>query len=500
MAGASARTERHALHAFIAVQTAAAATWLFIGRRQWFTADEWSFLAGRDGGNLDDLLRPHNEHWVTLPILVYRGLWQLVGLRSYVAYLVPVIAAHLVVAALLRVVMRRSGVHPWIATAAASAFALFGAGAYNIIFPFQIGFTGALALGLGALVIADRDGPLVRADVGGVICCVAALMSAGIAVVLVACVALAVLVRRGLRVAAAYAVPPAAIYLAWYVTQAEGAAQRSGTAGDVVRFARLNLRFTFDALGAAASGAVVLAMVLVIGLVLAVRDRPREVRRRLAAPLCLLVGAVAFALFTGLGRAGRYGGPGMGADAGRFVGVTAALLLPALAVAATAIAMRWRWSVVPLALLFVVAVPLNVRDAHRVVERNEPLLLGYRDLMLVIADLPIARELPRSLQPDRRYAPSVTIGWLLDGVDSGRIPPPVGRSDLNLTSLVAGLGLRQVEADTEGLGCEPLGADLQPVSAGQLLAARAGPCRWMSARPRRRRRAWWISTSCLGRR
>ena len=41
--------------------------------------------AGR-ATDLGDLLRPHNEHWSTLPILVYRVLWQLFGLRTYVPY------------------------------------------------------------------------------------------------------------------------------------------------------------------------------------------------------------------------------------------------------------------------------------------------------------------------------------------------------------------------------------------------------------------------------
>ena len=57
-------------------------------------------------------------------------------------YLVPVIAAHLTAAALLCVIMRRSDVDPWIATAAASAFALFGAGRDNVLWAIQIGYTG----------------------------------------------------------------------------------------------------------------------------------------------------------------------------------------------------------------------------------------------------------------------------------------------------------------------------------------------------------------------
>ena len=71
---------------------------------------------------------------------------------------------HLVAAALLLAVMRRARVRPWIATAAASSFVLFGAGWENIVVPFQICFTGALAFGLAQLLLADHDGSIDRRD------------------------------------------------------------------------------------------------------------------------------------------------------------------------------------------------------------------------------------------------------------------------------------------------------------------------------------------------
>ena len=270
---------------FIAVQVLAGLLWLVLGRRQWFIADEWDFLADRDGGDLGDLLRPHNEHWSTIPILVYRALWNVAGLRSYVPYLLPVIAAHLTAAALLRVVMRRSGVDPWIATAAASAFALFGAGRFNIIYPFQIGFTGALAIGLAALLVADRDGGLARADVAGVLACVASLLFAGIAVVLVAAVALSVLLRRGLKVAAVYALVPGGVFLLWASTAGAGEFERSGTPRQVAGFVARNLRATLEALGNVPGASVVFGAVLVIGLGrrAAPRAGPADPRSRLGA-------------------------------------------------------------------------------------------------------------------------------------------------------------------------------------------------------------------------
>ena len=56
--------------------------------------------------------------------------------------------------------MRRAGVGPWIATAAASVFVLFGPGAEDIIWAFQMGFTGSVAFGLAALILVDHRGPI----------------------------------------------------------------------------------------------------------------------------------------------------------------------------------------------------------------------------------------------------------------------------------------------------------------------------------------------------
>ena len=79
---------------------------------------------------------------------MYRVLFNLFGLRSYVPYQCVVVVAHLTTAILLRVVMRRAGVRPWTATIVASVFVLFGPGEENIVWAFQIGFVGAVMFGL----------------------------------------------------------------------------------------------------------------------------------------------------------------------------------------------------------------------------------------------------------------------------------------------------------------------------------------------------------------
>ena len=141
---------------------------LYQGRDQWFYLDEWDFLANRSAGSFHDLMAPHVQHWTTFGILVYRALWWLVGINHYWPYQLCVVTLHLAAAVLLRTVMRRAGVNPWIATAAASLFALFGAGRQDIVFAFQITFTGALTFGLAHILLADHDGPFDRRDLIGI--------------------------------------------------------------------------------------------------------------------------------------------------------------------------------------------------------------------------------------------------------------------------------------------------------------------------------------------
>src|SRR5204863_2898946 len=150
-------------------------------------------------GDLGDLTRPHFGHWVTLPVIAYRLLWWMVGLRSYTPYLLLVIGAHLAVAALLRAVMRRAGISPWLATLGAAALLFFGSGAENVLVAFQVTYAGALAFGLGHLLLADHDGPLDRRDWFGLLAGFAAILCSGVGPTMVLVVGLAVLLRRGWR-------------------------------------------------------------------------------------------------------------------------------------------------------------------------------------------------------------------------------------------------------------------------------------------------------------
>src|SRR5947207_16007805 len=52
---------RLAFVAFGVVEAIAFFAYVLLGRRLWFWADEWDFLAARTAGDLGDLLRPHGN-------------------------------------------------------------------------------------------------------------------------------------------------------------------------------------------------------------------------------------------------------------------------------------------------------------------------------------------------------------------------------------------------------------------------------------------------------
>jgi hypothetical protein len=351
---------RFALVAFVLVAVVAFGLFLGFGRRQSFFLDDWDFLAHRDGGDVRDLLRPHNEHWSTLPILVYRGLWRIFGVRTYVPYQAILTVLHLIAAALLRVVMRHSGVGPWIATAAASLFVLFGAGYENVVWAFQVGFVGALVLGLTQLLLADHDGPLDGRDWLALLAGFAGLVCSGVAVTMTIAVGLAMLLRRGWRVALFHVAPLGVVYTVWWVTEARGAyATPGGALGPWLRFVGTGLGTTFDAMGQLPGVGIALGVLLIVGLALALRGLDRaELRRRAAAPAALLSGAIVFLMISGLGRATSFG-PEF-ARSSRYVHLVAALSLPSVAVAAQAVAQRWRMLAPAVVVLLLIGIPGNV--------------------------------------------------------------------------------------------------------------------------------------------
>ena len=424
---------------------------LYQGREQWFFLDEWDFLAGREADSVDDLLRPHNEHWSTLPILVYRVLFRFVGLHHYWPYQLCVVLLHLGAAVLLRAVMRRAGVSPWIATAAVTLFALLGSGRQNITYAFQIGFTGSLTLGLAHLLLADHDGPLERRDALGLACGLAGLLCSGVGVTMTVVVGVAVLLRRGPRMALVHVVPLAAIFLSWFVLYGrEGYSSGGASLGQAAGFVRTAAANTLGQLGQVRGMGFVLGALLLAGVGVTIFAMAQaDLRTRYAATVGLLVGALLFLAISGYGRAGielfgTFGQP----RSSRYVHLLGAMALPTMAAGASRLAGR-RPLLVGLALVvLLIGLPGNVRAL--LPSGQDRFTLGSPEPVLTLPRLPLARQVPRDLHPIPFVAAEVTVGWLLDAAAAGRLPEPGVVPRDTRESAELGLSLSQQVGEPDG--------------------------------------------------
>lgn len=451
-----------------------------LGSYHWFFRDDWEFLTTNDDLTVSGLFEPHNAHFSAVPRAAFALLWQVFGATTYTPYQAVVVAMHLSVVVLLRVVMRRAGAGPWIATSAAAALLLFGPGSQDIVWAFQIGFTGAIAFGLGAIVLADRDGPLGRLDLAAFALALLAVMSSGSAIPLVLALGGVTLLRRGWKVAAALTAPVGAAYLLWFVVEDPQSESPFGTPTPRVlaEWIWSGVVGTFEALGHWTVVAVLLAAVLVVGTVLAWEPWARTGgwRRRLSpppslvTPLCLFAGSIAFSAITGWGR--WYIGPD-GARSSRYLYLLVALTLPALAVAAQAIVARQRLLLVPVCALFLVAIPHNASTFEPTTAFGETYMVQRQRIATTAVRMPFAEEVPPDVRPEPdAFDGDLTIGFLLDAAEDGRLEP----STLPLTDRVENefrirLGVAQRPSDELPTGCttQTEAVDLSPEVGDRIL-------------------------------
>jgi hypothetical protein len=417
-----AAANRVAFWVFVAGALAATVTYAVIGRHIWFwggaAGDEWDFLATRHL-TLHDLLEQHGGNPSVLPVVAYRALFVVFGLRSYRPYQFPAIALHIAAGCLLRALMRRAGVRPWIATAAAALFICFGAAGQDILWAFQIGYSGALVLGLTQLLCADHDGGIDRRDWIGVGFGLAALMCASVAIVTIGVVGIATLIRRGWRIALFHTAPLAVLYVAWERNYGSTIVTKDKTL--VVRWVGRGIWGAFGDLAQVPPLGFVLAGVLVVGLALAWQSWDRHDRRRRASlPVAMLVGAVGFLALSGIARA--WVGVQF-ATSSRYMHIVAALLLLPLAVAADELARRWRVLLPFVLVLFLVGIPGNISKTTGNFPRAA-YFDTYRQMLFSLPRMPIARDVPLDLRPEPNQAPQITMRWLLAGAGSGWLPSP----------------------------------------------------------------------------
>jgi hypothetical protein len=432
--------DRWALLVFLTVVVLAVPLLLYLGRDQWFFLDEW-WLLGDGSASHKGLFDAHNGHWITVPAIIYQINYRLWGLHTYLPYQVPVVLLHLGSAVLLRMVIRRLGVRGWIATVAALVFVFFGSGSLNIFFGFQVSLTGSLFLGLALFLLTDRDGPIDRRDWLGLAVGLVGLMTSGVFVLLLVGVGVALLLRRGIRVAAFYALPLGFVFGTWYVLYGrDDRALSSSEPANAIRFAGRMLSGTFTSLGGSDLVGIALGLfvVLTVGPVVV-----REIRSRdwtsVALPAGLVASWIAFATVTALARAGTLGVETGASD--RYLHITAALFLPLIALGTEYVARRHVVAAALPVLLLLVGLPGNI-DA---LANRDQRVLGNRDQIVWLAHSKYIDDVPRDLEPltAGEIGLPVTAGWLDREAQAGHIPEPTGSNPAAELGAVGALALRE---------------------------------------------------------
>lgn len=455
-------SNRAATFAFGVIVASAGAVFAVKGRSQWFFQDEWLFFEQRSDLSLTNFMEPANGHWIGVPMLAYRLLWAVFGLRTYLPYQAMTLVAHMALAVLLWRVMRRSRIAPWPSTLVAGGFAMFGRGYENVVWAFQITLVAPVVLALIQLLLADHDGRLSRRDALALGAGLVALPCSGVSLVTTGAVGLALLMRRGWRVAALQTVPLGIVYSAWYLVYARDAyhSPRVGP-GPAIRFGANGIRSAATAFGGSTVTACLLAVVVAIGFSACAAGGWSEWRERAAIPFSLAVCAPVFLLMTGVARVVPQGPDSY--TRSRYAHLVVAFLIPAVALGVDALWRRSRLLAAPAVVAVLIGVPSNVDDITHRVNREAP-----PALVLAFGRAEAGATAPADLKPlEGTGVRSLTLGWLRAGVRTGKIPQP--RLDpATLAQANASLALYVDGGGVDPATCRPLRAD------GEVVEMRAG--------------------------
>jgi hypothetical protein len=178
-----------------------------------FFYDDWDPLLDRRGFSGDAILRPHVDHIIISTTLIYKAIQATFGMESLVPYAVISTSTFLGSVVLLFVYLRRR-VGDWLALAGVLPILFLGAAHDDLIWPYQVFFFGAMASGLGALLVLER-----RDSRGDALACgllVVSFTFSELALPFVLGAAVALAFDRGALKRAYVVVLPPLFYAAWY--------------------------------------------------------------------------------------------------------------------------------------------------------------------------------------------------------------------------------------------------------------------------------------------
>jgi hypothetical protein len=261
---------------------------LVLTRDLTFFQDTWDFLMNRRDLSAENLLRPHNEHIVLIPVSIELFFLHVFGMSSALPEYLLLIAMTLTSATLLFAYARRR-VGDWLALMATALLLFLGPAWWDLLWPFELAFVGSVLFGIAMLLALDRED-----TTGDVLACIFLAIAAAFSSLAIAFMAAAVVHLlqhrrdRGLRRAWFVAIP-VVLFGLWYLGWGHDAENH------------LSLRNVLDSPRFVVEGMAV-SLESLLGLSKAPIDGPPETVLGWGEPL--LIGAIALVVVQQLRRPG----------------------------------------------------------------------------------------------------------------------------------------------------------------------------------------------------
>jgi len=287
-----------------------------------------------------------------------------VGLRHYLPFIAPLLAAHLVVVALSRRQLIRIGTRAPLA-ALLPLTILFLAAAYSELYwAFMVTFVGSFAFALAAIVVADGARPTPTRTAIVACLAVASVMCSSVGVGLLVAIGLFVGLRRGYRWAIATVAPAAVAFGGWWIAYGQtGSSQPCGNApmrlGRAPKLFGFALEKTLSALGSVTPSSILVGSICALGLYSVWRSR--TVRTRGAWPVAGAISCVALYALVAVSRSCLLTENGRNP---RYAYFGAVLMLPSFALGLQELQRHWPVLRVVIPALLTLVLANNVRKAH----------------------------------------------------------------------------------------------------------------------------------------
>ena len=222
---------------------------VLISNNRTFQYDEWNFVLNRWQFNPDTFLQPHNSHFSIFPATIFWILLQIAGLNHYGVYQLAGYFAHIFVASVLVILVAKK-LGKIAAITLGSSILFLGAGAENILWPFQIGAMLSLGGYLLAIYFLDSSSP--RRNIWVLLALFLSIGSAGFGIAVIVAITIEMVIAKQLLKSWWLPVVPTVGWLTWYLKYGESDAQTENLL--------VSLRFINESFAASLSGFLSLSL------------------------------------------------------------------------------------------------------------------------------------------------------------------------------------------------------------------------------------------------